>query len=62
MKKLNIVLLIILSGCNPKIAGTSCASKCKTIGAYKYKVNPYELTRCECYVHLKDNEEALKGE
>lgn len=57
MKKLGIVLLIILSGClNPKIAGDSCASKCKTIGAYKYKVNPYELTRCECYVRLKDDE------
>ena len=60
MKKLSIILLVILSGCSarpPEIAGASCASKCKIIGAYKYKVNPNEGYYCECYVRLKDDED-----
>lgn len=59
MKKLAIILLVILSGCTnrPEVAGSSCAEKCKVIGAYKYKVNPNEFFYCECYVRLKGAED-----
>lgn len=59
MKKLSIILLVILSGCvnRPEITGAVCAEKCKFMRAYKFKVNPNDPARCECYVRLKDDED-----